>query len=103
MVNKPLLNPYFWGGSFGGVARIPMILPDDATIAVLAGMGRAHAPSRHADAIPRAYCNTSQRCDNPYNRSGRMGALLAACNQSFRGFFWCCLFQSHKMGPRENG
>ena len=27
MVNKPLIRPYFWGGgSFGGVARIPMIL-----------------------------------------------------------------------------
>ena len=25
MVNKPLIRPYFWGGgSFGGVARIPM-------------------------------------------------------------------------------
>ena len=27
MVNKPLIRPYFWGGgSFGGVARIPMTI-----------------------------------------------------------------------------
>ena len=26
MVNKPLIRPYFWGGSFGGVAKIPMIV-----------------------------------------------------------------------------
>ena len=26
MVNKPLIRPYFWGGSFGGgVARIPIM------------------------------------------------------------------------------
>ena len=25
MVNKPLIRPYFWGGSFGGAARIPLI------------------------------------------------------------------------------
>ena len=33
MVNKPLIRPYFWGGSFGGgVARIPMILQVTSTI-----------------------------------------------------------------------
>ena len=30
MVNKPLIRPYFFGGSFGGgVARIPMNLGSD--------------------------------------------------------------------------
>ena len=34
MVNKPLIRPYFWGGSFGGVARIPMKIGEDSVLQV---------------------------------------------------------------------